>query len=304
MRGVAMTRLDGWRRVSANERCPVCHKPDWCLVAGVPGRIEAVVCPRTEGERRIGEAGWLHVLRPSPVAWPRWKTTLSHAVRLAQRPANAEALAAMVERWRLPRESARLAALAKHLGVGVESLFRLGTGWSPDRRAWTFPMKDAAGQVVGVRLRLGNGRKLSIKGGREGLFLPNGLKPGGRLMLCEGVSDCAALSDMGFPAVGRPSCTAGTRHCIELVRKLHPEAVIVVADGDEPGQRGAKQLAAKLRLHCRDVRIITPPPPHKDVRDWKRAGATAADVEQAIADAPVCELKTTWARKGKIDERR
>ena len=299
-----MTRLDGWRRVSRQEPCPVCHKPDWCLVAGLPGRIEAAICPRTESGRRIGEAGWLHILRSSPVAWPRWRCTLSHAVRLAQRPANVEELAALADRWRLPRESARLAALAEHLGLGVESLARLWAGWSQDRRGWTFPMKDAAGQVVGIRLRLGNGRKLSIKGGHEGLFLPDGLKPGGRLLMCEGPTDAAALLDLGFPAVGRPSCTGGVKHCVELVRRLKPEVVIVVADADEPGQRGADRLAALLRLYCRDVRVIAPPPPFKDTRDWKRAGATAADVEQAIAAAPVFELKTTWARKGKTDGRR
>jgi len=299
-----MATFDRWRRVSASERCPVCGKPDWCLVAGQPGFIEAAICPRVESERRIGEAGWLHILRSSPVAWPRWKTTLSHAVRLAQRPANAEELAAMVERWRLPRKSARLAALAKHLGVTAESLARLATGWSEDRRAWSFPMKDAAGQVVGIRLRLGNGRKLSVRGGHEGLFLPDGLQPGEQLLFCEGPTDCAALLELGFPAAGRPSCTGGTRHCIELVRRLKPQVVVVVADGDEPGQRGAERLAGLLRLYCRDVRTIMPPPPHKDVRDWRKAGAVAADVEQAIADAPVCELKTTWARKGKTDGRR
>jgi hypothetical protein len=292
-----MTRLDRWRRVSANERCPVCGKPDWCLVAGQPGFIEAAICPRVESERRIGEAGWLHVLRPSPVAWPRWRCTLSHAVRLAQRPANAEELAALADRWRLPRESARLAALAEHLGVTAASLARLWAGWSQDRRAWSFPMKDAAGQVVGIRLRLGNGKKLSIKGGHEGLFLPDDLQPGGRLLLCEGPSDCGSLLDLGFAAVGRPSCTGGVKHCIELVRRLKPQVVVVVADADEPGQRGAARLSGLLRLYCRDVKAVIPPPPHKDIRDWKRAWATPTDVEQAIAAAPACQLKTSWGRR-------
>jgi len=298
-----MTRLDGWRRVSRQEPCPICGKPDWCLICGQPGHIEAAICPRTESGRRIGEAGWLHVLRPSPVAWPRWRCTLSHAVRLAQRPANAEELAALADRWRLPRESARLAALAEHLGVRAESLARLATGWSEDRRAWSFPMKDAAGQVVGIRLRLGNGKKLSIKGGHEGLFLPDGLQPGGRLLFCEGPTDAAALLDLGFPAVGRPSCTGGVKHGIELVRRLKSAALVVMGDADEPGRRGAERLAGLLRLYCREVKAVIPPPPHKDIRDWKRAGATAADVEQAIADAPACQLKTSWAG-GPTDDRR
>jgi len=299
-----MATFDRWRRVSASERCPVCGKPDWCLVAGQPGFIEAAICPRVESERRIGEAGFLHILRSSPVPWPRWRCTLSHAVRLAQRPANVEELAALADRWRLPPDSPRLAALATGLGVTVESLARLGCGWNQDRRAWTFPMTDAIGRVVGIRLRLPGGKKLSVRGGHEGLFLPDGLQPGEQLLFCEGPTDCAALLELGFPAAGRPSCTGGTRHCIELVRRLKPQVVVVVADADEPGQRGAARLSGLLRLYCRDVRTIMPPPPHKDVRDWKRAGATAVDIEQAITAAPVCELKTTWARKGKTDGRR
>ena len=267
------------------------------MLSGVPGRIEAAICPRVESPRRVGEAGWLHVLRSSPVPWPRWRTTLGQAIRLAQRPANAAELAALVNRWRLPPDSPRLAVLAEQLGVTAASLARLGTGWSSDHKAWAWPMSNACGQVVGIRLRLGSGRKLSVKGGREGLFLPTDLQPGGQLLICEGPTDCAALLDLGFSTIGRPSCTGGIRYCIELVRRLQPESVVVVADRDEPGQRGAERLAMMLRLYCPCVKVVCPPEPHKDARDWKRAGATAADVEQAIAAAPVCQLKMTWARR-------
>ena len=107
------------------------------------------------------------------------------------------------------------------LGVSVESLRRLGVGWSAKHRAWAFPMSNAAGDVLGIRLRLPGGKKLSVKGGKEGLVHsrrgPLRL-PSGRLLLliAEGPTDTAALLDLGFSAVGRPSCTGGVKLLVEL----------------------------------------------------------------------------------------
>lgn len=49
-------------RVSRQNPCPICGKPDWCLVAPDGS---AAICQRvTEGAvKKCGEAGWLHVLR-------------------------------------------------------------------------------------------------------------------------------------------------------------------------------------------------------------------------------------------------
>ena len=80
-------------------------------------------------------------------------------------------------------------------------------------------MRNGAGEVVGVRLRKSDGKKLSIKGSKEGLFIPTGLKPCDRLLIGEGPTDTAALLDLGFEAVGRPSCTGGGRLLPELVRR-------------------------------------------------------------------------------------
>ena len=73
-----------------------------------------------------------------------------------------------------------------------------------------------------------------------------------------------------------------------------------MADGDAPGQRGAGNLAAVLLAYCPAVRIITPPAGAKDARAWKRAGATAADVQAVIDAAPVRRLAVkTSVRKRK-----
>jgi DNA primase len=147
-------------------------------------------------------------------------------------------------------------------------------------------MVNAAGHVVEIRLRFPDGRKLAVTGGREGLFIPDGLDYSGPLILAEGPTDCAALLDLGFPALGRPSCSGSVRHCVELVRAHWPLDVVVIADGDPPGQRGAEVLASMLLAYAQTVRVIRPPDEIKDARAWKQAGATAADIRTLIAGAP------------------
>ncbi len=159
-------------------------------------------------------------------------------------------------------------------------------------------MSNAHGQVVGIRLRRPDGSKLSVKGGREGLFLPEGIDAGGRLLVCEGPTDTAAVLDFGFPAVGRPSCTGGVRHVVDLVRRLAVPMVVIVADGDAPGRRGAENLASVLTAYCPAVRVIAPPAGIKDAREWKRRGATAADVQAAIDTAPVRRLAVQVRKAG------
>jgi hypothetical protein len=119
-----------------------------------------------ESARRIGESGWLHVLRPSTTAWPPSERTIRRVVRLATEVRDGPDLAGMAGRWRLPADSPQLRRLADSLGLTSLSLFRLRAGWSADRRAWCFPMSDVGGAVLGIRLRRPDGGKLSVKGVR------------------------------------------------------------------------------------------------------------------------------------------
>ncbi len=280
-----------WQRVSRGRLCPVCGKGDWCLFTGPTDAPTAVICARVESPKRCGEAGYLHVLRDDGPTWAPWRRSIRVAVRMMSKPSNGKPdLGKLAADFRQAVKPEALDTLARSLGVSVGSLRRLGIGWSGKHRAWSFPMSNAAGNVVGIRLRLPSGRKLAVKGGKEGLFIPENIDPGGRLLVCEGPTDCAALLDLGFAAVGRPSCDSGTRHVIELIRQRRPAQIVIVADADAPGQAGAERLAAALAAYCPAVRILTPPPPHKDARAWKQAGATAADVAAAIDAAPVRRL--------------
>ena len=62
-----------WLRVSKRNPCPVCGKPDWCLISQ-DGK--AAICARIESDNPVGNmsAGWLHKLdciNPLPRPRPR-----------------------------------------------------------------------------------------------------------------------------------------------------------------------------------------------------------------------------------------
>ncbi len=186
-------------------------------------------------------------------------------------------------------DTRRLLALCQHLGLSEKALRRLNIGWSREHQAWIFPMRNAQGPVRGIRLRHCDGRKLSVRGGREGLFIPTDLT-GPLLLIAEGPTDTAALLDLGFAAIGRPSCRGAVQFTAEFVRAFGPEEVVIVADRDEAGLSGAEALASTLIVYARQLRSITPSDGIKDVRAWKAAGATAQDVNREIEAAPISKL--------------
>lgn len=58
--------LSDFIRVTKEHKCPICGKPDWCLISrNTPEDPAEVICPRseykTEETPQIGDAGWLHV---------------------------------------------------------------------------------------------------------------------------------------------------------------------------------------------------------------------------------------------------
>lgn len=194
----------------------------------------------------------------------------------------------------------RLDRLAEQLGLTTHSLRRLSIGWAGERwcgkceqthYAWSFPMSDVAGAVHGLRLRfIVCGHKSAVTGGHEGLFIPRDLNASERIFICEGPTDTAALLDLGLNAIGRPSCRGGVPLTAELLKAKRVGELVIFADGDGPGQEGAAALAARARLFCPVVRIVTPPAGVKDARQWRQRGATAADVAILVDAAPPFRL--------------
>ena len=59
-----------WRRVARGRVCPICHKPDWCMIAVDDS---AAICTRVESTKPAGRAGWVHQLHDDDWPRPAWR---------------------------------------------------------------------------------------------------------------------------------------------------------------------------------------------------------------------------------------
>lgn len=225
----------------------------------------------------------------------RWRPTAVVARPRRAAPPDSASLGALAAQFRDGVRPETLADQADRLGLTVGSLQALDIGWSARHRAWTFPMKDGDGGLTGFRLRHANGSKTTIRGTHAGLFLPTSLCPQKRHFIAEGPTDTAALLDLGFNAIGRPSCSGGVDHLIRLIRRTRPSDIVIVADGDGPGQRGASRLLDAL-VSFAPVRLVTPPA--KDVREWMvKGGCTPTDLLGLIDRSPEHRLRVSVGRR-------
>ena len=255
--------------------CPICQKPDWC---GVSADGEVACCMRVKSDHPTRNGGWLHSIAGAPPP-PIPREYVPRPPR--HLPPN---WPAMLRRFGRDTCTAEVERVAARLGVLPGSLFRLGIVWAAPHRAWAFPMFDAARQVIGIRLRAEDGHKWAVAGSHNGLFWPDDLAGNGPLLVCEGPTDTAALLDLGYDAIGRPSCTGAVEMVTEVVRRLRRRDVVVVADADAPGIDGADRLARALTEAGRRPKVIRPLA-GKDARAWVRAGATRAVVDAVIRNA-------------------
>ncbi len=280
-------------RCTRSNPCPMCERPDWCLT-GLPGtEFEGdTICQRVESDRRFGDAGFLHRgggkrSRPGP---------LRRFIARIAAPADPSFLE-ITTRARACTDPRSFRAFANQLCVAAWSLNRLDVGtvganlaenfhirWA--KGSWTFPMRAADGEVTGIRLRMPDGSKCAVPGSHDGLFIPNDIGNPDQLLICEGATDTAAMLDLGFAAIGRPSCRGSRREVVRLVRRLKPRSVVIVADRDPAGLVGAHELALELVTRVAELRVISPPDGIKDAREWKRSGAAAAAVQEAIEATP------------------
>ncbi len=250
-----------WQRVSHDNPCPICKKPDWCTYS------EALVCcMRIESGRQMHNGGWAHRLGDHVRTLPPIRERIKAEIDAGK----------IWARWLDGDE--RFAALARTLGLTTTGMGTYGWAWAPEYRAWAIPMLDGQGWPVGIRLRAEDGRKWAVRGSRQGLFCPLTIGPSSdTALVCEGPTDALAAFQMGFWAIGRPSCLGCHDMVVQTIKRLRIRRVVVMADHDGPGQAGAAKLANDLR--CWHKVVI---PPAKDLRAWRAAGATSEDVKAII----------------------
>lgn len=285
---------DGYRRVTKTCKCPVCGRPDWCLIHRDGG---LALCPRTPSPKSRGEWGFLHVLNE--------KVSSVHLASLERQPPprKLENIDGLIDKYEKGLDVGKAKRLAIRLGVEFAALVGLRMGWSYQYAAFTFPMYDALRRPIGLRLRNEQGQKWSVAGSRNGLFIPfytsEQVADTNEWYVVEGPTDTAACLSIGLRAIGRPSCSAGVDMTAAF---LHGKSVVIVSNYDEvkfrengttftPGQDGASILADSLLGRAREVRVIYPVGGHKDMRSWVNAGATLNDVEALKLNA------RTWIKR-------
>ena len=283
-------------KVKKNNPCPVCGRPDGCLVAEDGS---AALCSRIESDKLCGEpfaGGWLHKLTDD---YRKAKYVPKRKPPLAPGP--------VVDWEKLTEEYHRAFDMGKGcalFGVSAMALDDILTGWDPVKKVHTFPMKDGKGNIIGIRLRTLKGKKFSVPGSKHGLFWPLSVKADADELLFfpEGPTDTAALLDLGFSPVGRASCGTGYQY-IKAMIEHNNRQVVIPADKDKakytpegkkffPGYDGALKLARSIKPFVRSVRIIKPPV-KKDIRAWYLAGCTRYAVLCLVKNAKFIKFGET-----------
>ena len=259
-----------WIRARKDFKCPACGRDNWCTYSP---EISSWCCMRIQSPKPTKNGGWLHrVGNKAVVVQPKREEVPEIDA------------AALMNDWASSTPLRYIEEFANNLRVSVDSLAVVGTAWAREHRAFAFPMFNGNGQMVGIRLRNWCGDKWSVKGSREGLFIPWTASPR-TAYVCEGPTDLAALLTIGAWGIGRPTCRGCIAHLQVTINRLRIQRVIIIGDNDiakwegesSPGIDGAKKLAVELQVPVASLLL-----PAKDTRQFVRDGGTMALLEAMV----------------------
>jgi len=157
---------------------------------------------------------------------------------------------------------------AKYIGISSQTLIGFRLGYYQGK--FLVPLFDTAGKILGIQEHWWEKdkhiKKLQVHS-KHGIFMPemkfDTEKP---LIINEGFSDTACSVDMEFQAIGKYNALHKLdKKIIEGLKKF--KRVLIVADNDDAGKQGAKELGLLLP----NSYILTPPDPYNDEREWMLA---------------------------------
>lgn len=229
---------------------------------------------RVESNRSLKNGGWLHYSDQIPKFIPKKKI---------EEPTEKIDFYGMWKGWRRTTKSLELIPFGESLGIHPQALWLIGCVWAEPHNAFAFPMYNGEGNMCGIRLRSGVGKKWAILGSKQGVFLSsedmNKVQYPGITYVLEGPTDTAAAISLGLPCIGRPSCLG----CYETIQttldrnKLN--RTVIVSDNDSAGRNGAIKLQEAL-----DVKTCILTPPAKDFREFLKLGGTVSVIESMLKD--------------------
>ncbi len=201
-------------------------------------------------------------------------------------------VAESVERFRLgyaPGERGWLVSRAKRNGYPVDLLEKAGLVSRPAdapgqvrerfRGRLIFPIHDARGRAIGFggrvlpeveRLFAASGKTIAkyLNSSETPLFKKRQVLYGADLArtavreekwvaVVEGYTDVIAAHQVGLGNVVAPLGTSFTEEHIPALRRLDPQRVILIFDGDAAGQNATDKVLQMFLAHDLDVRILT-----------------------------------------------
>ena len=249
-------------RATKKNPCPICEKDSWCVMFGDG---TAAICMRVRSgmpkQFTDGQVGYIHRIKERP------EKAVFVNRKKAERPAmDFSALHQKLLKSTKPEWKEKL---AREIGVTYTSVVAIEAAWDSQHQAWSFPMRDGSGQVVGLRLRNERGEKWAVTGSKNALFIPEDHYTGCTLFVFEGPTDTCAGVTVGLRCIGRPSCSSGLFDIVTFVRLRMVNEVVIVSDSDKPGLDGAAVLTRHLPV--RNTVLTTPT---KDMREFVAIGGT------------------------------
>lgn len=274
LRGIKRTKPGHWMA-----RCPAHddHSPS-LSVSVVDGSRVLLHCFTGCSFESIISALGIDRQRPTPRPAP---VPIRKAIE--DKPIDAQG---MWQKWLERTDFHHLDGFGMSLGVDTDCLKAIGCAWSTFG-AWAFPMRDANGKMIGIRLRNEEGHKWAVKGSKAGLFIPGEYSylPDRTAYLVEGPTDLAAAMTIGLRAFGRAACIGQEPFILQYVAQQKIERLVIVTDNDDPGIRGAEKLQSMLAIHsCLWI------PPTKDIREFVNLGGDYNTMQSCVKD--LCWTKT------------
>lgn len=296
--------------ISTNKRllCPLCGTTDrhgWCMVTS---DLSMVLCNRSDGKRNSNINSYKYIKTCAAGGQLFIHKSIAESKEYKDAPEKFEPIIKEkppldFDLWRFCNScywdtagDEKIESLAEKLNVDSQVLYYFGIGYyrddwqfdaasgnggtiygldtreSGDIGSYTIPLFDWQNKVIGVRLRVDDGRRCGFAGGKNGIIRPSTVKiDSSPLYICEGESDVAVALDMGLNVIGRPGCNAAVPYIKQFVKRSYRD-VIIISDADDPGVKGAKSLAAEIQDCCKSVKVIMPKRADNDLRGARDSG--------------------------------